>query len=472
MNSAKTFAFLKSELTTDGIHSLDEFWDWYNARLEEGSFEVTEIPFKTLGQWEFKNPSLYLGHDSGKFFTIEGLEVETDFGEIRKWDQPIINQPEIGILGILTKEINGVLHFLMQAKMEPGNINTLQISPTVQATKSNYTKVHKGRTPTYLEYFIDADQSEIMIDSLQSEQGARFLAKRNRNILIKVEGDVAEHEDFFWLTLGQIKEILKFDNIINMDARTVLSCIPYFTAEDIYSFNSLDNTIAANLEGYPKKLISSMSTPSPLNDLDEIISWITSLKSSIDFEVKRKPLDMLKQWSVGEEEIVHDQNRYFSVIAVDVKAGSREVVSWSQPLLKHYGIGLCGFISQEIDGVLHFLTCARIEPGNRDILEIGPTVAKSGEAGRSNYPEVKFSKYFTGHARAKVIFDAVHSEEGGRFYHFQNRYVIVEVDSTEKFNLPKNYKWMTLAQISELIKFSQVNIEARNLLACLNLSQE
>ena len=47
-----------------------------------------------------------------------------------------------------------MLHCLMQAKMEPGNVNPLQLSPTVQATRSNYTQVHRGTGTRYLEYFV------------------------------------------------------------------------------------------------------------------------------------------------------------------------------------------------------------------------------------------------------------------------------------------------------------------------------
>ena len=60
-------------------------------------------------------------HDSGKFFSIEGLKVSKEIGESNiVWDQPIINQPEIGLLGIITKEFNGILYFLLQAKKNPG----------------------------------------------------------------------------------------------------------------------------------------------------------------------------------------------------------------------------------------------------------------------------------------------------------------------------------------------------------------
>ena len=116
----------------------------------------------------------------GKFFSIEGVDINTNFGVKANWQQPIIHQPEIGILGIITKKINGVLHFLLQAKIEPGNINFVQLSPTLQATKSNYSQVHGGNKPAYLEYFTGSlnVKTVVLIDQLQSEQGARFLMKR------------------------------------------------------------------------------------------------------------------------------------------------------------------------------------------------------------------------------------------------------------------------------------------------------
>ena len=74
--------------------------------------------------------------------------------------------------------------------MEPGNVNIIQLSPTVQATKSNYTRVHKGKLPAYLNYFLDRKKSKFLVDLLQTEQGGRFLRKRNRNMLVEVDEDI------------------------------------------------------------------------------------------------------------------------------------------------------------------------------------------------------------------------------------------------------------------------------------------
>ena len=92
-----------------------------------------------LVNWKLNKKKIF--HKSGKFFQIISIRAVSNFYK-KKWDQPIIVQNEKGILGILMKKYNGRTKYLLQAKIEPGNINKLQLSPTVQATKSNYSRVY------------------------------------------------------------------------------------------------------------------------------------------------------------------------------------------------------------------------------------------------------------------------------------------------------------------------------------------
>ena len=180
---------IRSILTQENpFNSTAEIKEWIVQRNREVVVDVKRIPFSEMKSWH-SNADGSISHDSGRFFSIVGIDVHTDYGDVSHWRQPIILQPEVGYLGILTKEINGVLYCLMQAKIEPGNVNCVQISPTLQATKSNYSRVHAGKSPNYLEYFVNAKPENIILDQLQSEQGARFLRKRNRNIIIKVDED-------------------------------------------------------------------------------------------------------------------------------------------------------------------------------------------------------------------------------------------------------------------------------------------
>ncbi len=202
------------------------FFTWLQEQNDKLQFNCTLIELEKIRDWYF-DEGKNLRHASGKFFSIEGIKVKvsTESGT-KEWNQPVINQPEIGILGIICQKHSGILYFLMQAKMEPGNVNKIQMSPTLQATRSNFTQVHGGKKPPYLEYFQSLDDKKIIVDQLQSEQGARFLKKRNRNMIIEIRPDekVDVLDNYCWLTLGQLKVLLEKDNIVNMDARTVLSC--------------------------------------------------------------------------------------------------------------------------------------------------------------------------------------------------------------------------------------------------------
>lgn len=464
-------SFLQSALVDEPLARFDA---WFAARGAAHRFQVRRIPFSELRQWRFEPGAGGLAHESGKFFQVRGLRVRTNHGPVREWDQPIIHQPEIGILGIATRVVDGVRRFLMQAKMEPGNVNTLQLSPTVQATRSNYTRVHGGKRPQYLDLFTDRTRSSILVDQLQPEQGARFLRKRNRNMIIDVEGEVEPHDDFHWLTLAQIHRLLRADNVVNMDARTVLACASVRADAAALPEGDPPTVTAAGrrLEGFAKDVLLSLSDDEPgLHSMDDLVSWLSEMKSRAELSAETIALDELRGWRRTDDEIRHESGRHFSVVAVAVEAGSREVVSWTQPLLRHYSHGLCGFLAQKLGGRLHFLARASVEPGNLDVADVGPTVAVAGsEDGSWESPRPPFLDRFLAAPPAAIRYSAVQSEEGGRFYHFQNRYMIVEVPPSEVVPLPDDYVWMTLAQLDELTRFGMVNIEARNLLACLGLT--
>lgn len=467
---------LRSALTTEGAFFTEEqFLTWFAAQSERCACAVRQIPFAELNDWYCDPATGNLAHRSGRFFTIHGIAVHTNYPGELAWEQPIISQPEIGILGIIARSFDGVLHFLMQAKMEPGNVNLVQLSPTLQATKSNYTQVHRGKLPRYYEFFEGSPRGAIVVDQLQSEQGARYLNKRNRNIILLVEDAVDAQENFCWLTLGQLKRLLRYDNLVNMDSRTVLSGIQYVdgTGDGVCPDDESASIVLFDrrIEGFQRNLYRSLTAKDKtLYRFEDIISWFTRLKANAEIQVQPIPLHTVRGWHKNDYEIYHESRHYFSVMAVAVNAGTREVASWTQPLLKHFSHGIVGFLAAPINGVLHFLVEARMCPGYRDFIEMGPTVS-CGEAdyrmGSNTAPP--FTEYFY-HADEKAVrFSAVLSEEGGRFYHYQNRYMVVELDSPDRVAVPGNYIWMTYGQLLDFIRHTNyINVEARSLIACLS----
>ena len=362
--------FLRSALTEHNsflpTHRVDAWLESVRARLE---FRVRRIPFGKLRHWSFDPATGNLVHETGRFFSIEGIAVETNQGAIPSWSQPIINQPETGLLGFIVKEFEGVLHFLTQAKVEPGNINTIQLGPTIQATHSNYTRVHRGEEPPYLEYFVEPERAEARVDLLQAEQGARFLRKQNRNLIIEVSEDVLVHEDYCWLTLGQLHRLLQRDNCVNMDARSVIACVPLAAPEP---------TTAApvvGLDGFRARLLgSTRGSGAPLHPLSAIVDWFTERKRDASLSVSTIPLAEVEQWDRTDTTIHHRDHRFFEVMAVAVEANSREVASWTQPMVRPQQTGIVALLCRTLGGVLHFLVQAKLEPGNFDVLELAPTV--------------------------------------------------------------------------------------------------
>ena len=168
-------------------NEINKILSWVEERNQNLKVNIKKIPLSGCIKWFLDKETGFIRNETGSFFQIAGLQELDADGNILT-EQPILLQSEIGYLGIICKDFDGATHFLMQAKIEPGNVNKIQISPTIQATKSNFTQKHGGRKPAYLEYFVNAKKEQIIVDQIQSEQSSRFLGKRNRNIKI-IQGD-------------------------------------------------------------------------------------------------------------------------------------------------------------------------------------------------------------------------------------------------------------------------------------------
>ena len=86
---------------------------WIINKKKETRVEIQKIEFSEMDKWYFESLSKNIVHKTGKFFSVVGLDIHTNWGLVTNWSQPIIKQPEIGILGIITKEIGDELYFLI-----------------------------------------------------------------------------------------------------------------------------------------------------------------------------------------------------------------------------------------------------------------------------------------------------------------------------------------------------------------------
>ncbi len=460
----ETLAAITRSWTTLNLDSLEEIKKWVRERNQTIAVNITKLPFEQCEGWFYDKTVGSIHNQTRSFFEITGLHSVSLDG--RPVTQPVILQPEIGYLGILCKEIDGVMHFLMQAKIEPGNVNKIQISPTIQATKSNFTQKHGGARPAYLDYFLNASQYETVVDQIQSEQSSRFYKKRNRNILIRIDEEVPVLPTHRWMTLGQIKRLMREDNLVNMDTRTVLSCIP-FSKLQLPELELLE--LADSFEDKP--LFRSAFVGEETNRLPEVYQYINNFKMFSESTPQLLPLHELQDWEWRNGELISKTPWPFKVCFCDITIEGREVKHWTQPLFEATGIAIFGLMCCEENRVLKFVVKAAPEVGCFDSVELGPTIQREAD------PVVRREKnamdrLFDAHLQTGegVFFDHLLSEEGGRFYHEQNRNVLLQVNREELPPLPEGYFLLDFRTLNEMVQINNtLNIQLRNLLSLLEV---
>lgn len=451
--------FAESSAAHRGVHTMDEFNAWYLEHKRIFRVETQRVPFTALDGWSFAKDTGNLGHDSGSSYSIEGMRILAWMGPICEWHQPVVNQPGAGLNGLIVKEQQGVLHCLVQAAIEPGHPEVLELFPTVAVTRTEYARAHRSPPALYLDCFVGPGRGRVVTDVLQSAAGQWCYRMCHRNMIVEVGDDIACHDGFFWLTFGQLYALLQRGKMLSAGLRSLLSLLPADNAGGRVSGGD-PFVRALRASGDP--------TAGALLPDAAVASWLTEQRSYREVEVMPVALNQVAGWHATSMEIARADGRYFSVIGV---AGGGDHAYWSQPMIELRGLGLAAFVVKEFDGVLHVLARASMESGLRDSVEIGPTVhCQPKEFERDiNLQRPLLLDYVLDADDDLVRYNVVHTGDGEVFFHADCRYVIVEADENLPTDLPGEYAWIALGQLSSLIQQgNRVTTPARTLYACLN----
>ncbi len=211
-----------------GSSDVSQIINWLEEKRRNCPIQTEETGLNNLDKWKTDPNTGVVSHQSGKFFSIIGVRVNgADSREVSSWTQPIMKQQECGILGILAKRINGIRHYLLYAKYEPGNLHKLQLSPTLQATESNLSLAHGGKRPRFAEYFENGGKGKILTSVVSVEDGGRFYLKTNRNMVIEIpeNEEIDITDEYIWVNSVQLKKLLKLDNVINSLVRSIIGSL-------------------------------------------------------------------------------------------------------------------------------------------------------------------------------------------------------------------------------------------------------
>lgn len=408
--------------------------DWLKSQKKNNKIRIRKKKIDLLKDWIFKDNIIF--HKSKNFFSIKAFLFQQ---KNKKRFQPLILQKEHGILGIIKQNKKGKDYYLLQSKIEPGNINGIQISPTVQATKSNYLRKHGGKKTLFLNYFLKQQKKIKIVSKIKlSEQGSRFLNKKNWNILLETDKiNIPLKKNYCWLTKENIRYLINKKNMLNMDTISVLS-------------SAIKKNLNENL------ITSNNNLKNRLNQFDKKIK---STRKIISF-------DNLRGWKIKKNSISDIKKKYFSIFFIDVIANLREVNKWEQPILSDHSSSLNGFLVSKINNTKHYLLKIINEPGFDQSKYTSTIFEKNFNL--NSRKNIKFLSFFK---KNNCLMNLVNSDEGGRFLNNQTRNLINEIKDYKKINLNKNFIWASHNQVIDLIKQNKITIEARNLFACYNIDK-
>lgn len=451
----------------NGMPSNSPAQAWLEAHRQNCDMQVEEIPWDASKEWSFDGHSFR--HKTGGFFAVVGVRAYVNDAAQYQLDQPLIDQPEIGILGFIIRRKGDDAEILLHAKPEPGNIGIVQVGPSVQATESNYKRRHEGKKTPYLQHFLNLSESSVISDSLQSEQGTRFLGKYNRNMIVQVDDSFAftDTEAHQWFLLKDFLPMLLQDFQINTDARSVLVSSRWSALTP----NKKPFSRSIGTEYLGEALYHSYNTPRDKNIFadEEILTRLEESRKAANFTARPVGLSDLRNWEITENRIKAIKENAFEVRQFRIKSSEREVTEWDQPLAASAEEGSIVLLAQEKDGVLYFLFNSRAEIGFREGCQWGPTIQNLAQE-PFIFPdleesETELKKYMH---RSKQLIAQRHSDEGGRFYRCVSTYSLYLLDSDIKVELTDNLVWMNMRQV-ELFAAQKAFFtnEARSLISML-----
>ena len=298
---------------------------------------------------------------------------------------------------------------------------------------------HGGKRTVFLNFFLKKKRNIKILSNLKlSEQGTRFLEKHNRNILIEIKNiNIPKKSNFCWLTKTNLKHLLQKKNILNMDTISVLS--------SVIKKNKIDN---------------------PFENFSKINLKLNKFKK--DFQLKRSLIKFtnLEGWKIQDYSIYDLKKKFFSIFFINIKANTREVKTWDQPIISDHFISLNGFLVCKINNTLHYLLNLKFEPGFKS-----PKYTSTISEKNFLYKNIKKIKYYNFFKKKNYLLNIINSDEGGRFFKNQSKNIICKLKNYNKLNLSKNYTWVSHNQLIKLINQNKITIEARNLFASYNIDK-
>lgn len=364
-------------------------------------FEVVPTGLSSMPTWHFNEGAL--SHVSGGFFSVVGVRFEATDQAPRR-DALFLFQPQSAINGLLTCVVDGIQHFLLQARAEPGNVGQAQFGPTLQSTPANYLCVHGGKATPFIEWFsTHRPDVQVLHDSVQLDLGERYLFKSKRVIVAKCSADIAVPEGFVWVPAWLVNAAASRSTFLNTDLRALFGlCAWGAGAGDLV----------------PLSHWVTQSSRLPLR-ADAVAGVVLALQGGGSARYALQSVASMTGWRAADDGIFDEAGgQGFDVGYFHVEARRREVARWQQPLIKSRSEGCARLLCRVVDGV--FEVCVRVGA------EWGLQTGRALQPSYLRYPGAAGADPQMG---VRVLLQTRESDEGGRFFQDASVYEIIQVAS-------------------------------------------
>lgn len=400
-----------------------EALSWLEAAASAAELHLEPVCFGDCQGWHLRDGALR--HETGRFFSVRAVTMRSRQKDVDGRQMVMIDQPEIGRLAFLVRPSGEGVDWLIQAKVEPGNVGPAQLAPTLQATRSNYERVHGGRPTAFLELFQGG--RTFLSDGAFSEQGSSFLWKFNRNTVLAVPSagvEIPDADHWRWCSSRTLRELLSCSYAVNTDARSVIASAPWaLLCEGRTLFRS-----PALMRSYRRHDSSGV-----IRQIVDRAATDTRLQIAWEFE----PLEAHPGWNSGAQCLAgSDGAGRLGSFAVSVKG--REVGHWMQPFLLGGAHSEHVLLMRLADGVPEFFARVLSEPGFGARREYGPSLHSAYSAPADLEAWVQ---------DGRELVEIEQSDEGGRFMQTRALYRIVLVEDTPP---PRSYPWGTWLPLASL----------------------
>ena len=181
------------------------------------------VPLNDMQNWKWNFDEFC--HRDRYHFKVIFCEIEIEGREVKKWTQPLFEAVGKAVFGLITCIEDDMVKFLIKAVPEIGCFDKIELAPSVQL-EAGYEYDELNHID---KLFFDRwkNKDNVIFDTILSEEGGRFYHEQNHNVILNINKDDIKYlpDNYFWVDYKTLAELIKINNILNIQLRNLLSVL-------------------------------------------------------------------------------------------------------------------------------------------------------------------------------------------------------------------------------------------------------